>query len=105
MYALVDIKGKQYKAEEGAVLRVDRLSQVEGEEVEFDTVLMTSDSGAVKVGTPYLEGVSVKATVEAHEKGKKIIVLKFKRRKDYRKKQGHRQRYTRVRINSVEGVG
>ena len=104
MYALVEIKGKQYKAQEGGMLRVDRLQQAEGEAIEFDTVLMTSDTGNVQVGTPYLDGVKVKATVEAHEKGKKIIVLKFKRRKGYRKKQGHRQRYTLVRIDGFEGI-
>ena len=105
MYALVEIKGKQYKAQAGGVLRVDRLEQDEGEAVEFSTVLMTSDAGKVQVGTPYVEGVKVRGTVEAHEKGKKIVVVKFRRRKDYRRKQGHRQRYTRVRIDGFEGIG
>jgi large subunit ribosomal protein L21 len=104
MYALVEIQGRQYKAENGRSLRVDKMSHNQGETVEFDTVLLTSNDGAVQVGTPYVAGAKVRAVVEGHERGKKIIVMKFKRRKDYRRKQGHRQQYTLLRVQAIEGA-
>jgi large subunit ribosomal protein L21 len=104
MYALVQILGKQYKAEAGARLKIDRLAQAQGEEVRFDNVLLTSDAGKVTIGSPFVSGVAVKAVVESHELAKKVVVFKFKRRKDYRKKRGHRQQYTVVRVESIEGA-
>lgn len=104
MYALVQILGKQYKAEAGSRLRIDRLDKAQGEEVRFDSVLLTSDGDKVTVGTPYVPGVAVKAVVEGHERGKKVLVVKFKRRKDYHKRVGHRQRYTVVRVAAIEGA-
>lgn len=101
MYALVEIKGKQYKAEKGSVLKIDRLTEVKGESVNFESVLMLRDEGSVKVGTPYVKGAKVTATVEDHLKDSKVVVHKFKRRKNYRRKQGHRQQYTLVRVEDI----
>lgn len=104
MYALVEIKGKQYKAEKDRIIRVDRFSNEPGEKVEFDSVLLTAEGDTVKIGKPYLPNTKVKATVEGHEKGNKIRVYKFKRRKGYRRTQGHRQQYTLLRINDITGA-
>ena len=103
MYALVEIKGKQYKAEKGALLKVDRLGKETGDTVEFDSVLMVHGD-EVKVGTPYLEGVKVSATVEDERKDKKVTIIKFKRRKNYRRKAGHRQSYSYIRVNDITGT-
>jgi large subunit ribosomal protein L21 len=101
MYALVEIKGKQYKAEKGSVLKIDRVVEVKGESLNFDSVLMLRDEAAVKVGTPYVEGAQVTVTVEEHGRDKKVIVNKFKKRKNYRRKQGHRQQFTLVRVEDI----
>ncbi len=103
MYALVEIKGRQFKAQKGAVLKIERIDQLEGESVDFEQVLLVRDDESVKVGTPYVAGASVKTTVENHGKDKKVVVNKFKRRKGYRKKQGHRQQYTLVRVDEIIG--
>ena len=103
MYALVEIKGKQYKAEEGATLKVDRIEKEAGETVEFDSVLMTGGD-SVKVGTPYVKGAKVAATVEEHGRGEKVNVFKFKRRNGYRRKQGHRQNYSLLKVTGISGV-
>ncbi len=104
MYAMVEIAGKQYKAEPGSVLKVDRLGQEAGAQLEFDSVLMVRDSESVKVGTPYVAGAKVTAVLEEHGKDKKITVLKFKRRKNYRRKQGHRQQYSVIRVGEIVGA-
>lgn len=104
MYALVEIKGKQYKVAEGDTLNVDKLEKESGDALEFDTVLLTSDEGKVKVGTPYVSGVKVTATVEEHGKGDKIVVKKFKRRKGYRRTQGHRQQYSTIKVTGITGA-
>jgi large subunit ribosomal protein L21 len=104
MYALVEIQGKQYKAVAGSRLRVDRLERSQGDELRFDNVLMTSDGGSVSVGAPYVSGVAVTAVVEAHEVGKKVAVVRFKRRKDFHRNRGHRQKYTLLRIKAIEGA-
>ncbi len=104
MYALVEIKGKQYKAVEGTLLKVDKLSEEEGKKVEFNSVLMTSKDDNIQVGTPFVNGVKVTATVESHVKDKKVVVIKFKRRKNYRRKQGHRQQYSVIRVNEIAGA-
>lgn len=104
MYALVDIKGKQYKAEKGETLKVDRLENETGDAVEFNTVLMVGGVDSVKVGTPYVKGVTVKATVEDQLKDKKVVVYKYKRRKGYHKKQGHRQQYSLIKVEDIVGA-
>jgi large subunit ribosomal protein L21 len=104
MYVLVEIQGKQYKVGEGDTLAVDRLEKEAGEAVEFDTVLLTSKEGKVKVGTPYVKGAKVKATVEEHVKGEKIQVRKFKRRKGYRRTQGHRQQFSTLKVTGITGA-
>ena len=101
MYAVVDIKGKQYKAEQGTLLKVDRLTGVEGDEVSFDQVMLLSDGDKIQVGTPYVQGAVVKTKLEKHEKGTKVLVLKYKRRKGYRKRRGHRQQYSFVRVEEI----
>jgi len=104
MYALVLIDGKQYKAEAGSRLRVEKLKSEPGEVLRFEQVLLTSDGAKVTVGSPYVQGVAVKAVVEGHERAKKVLIVKFKRRKDYHKKVGHRQSYTVIRVEAIEGA-
>ena len=103
MYAIVEFKGKQYKAEKGAVLKVDRLEAAPGSTVDIDSVLLVSGD-TVKVGSPYVAGVKVSAVVESHEKGKKIIVFRYKPKKDYRRKKGHRQQYSVIKIQDIIGA-
>lgn len=103
MYAMVEIKGKQYKANEGALLRVDRVEGEQGDVLEFDSVLMVRDDDDVKLGSPYVDGASVKAVVEAHGRDRKVTVLKFKRRKNYSRKYGHRQPYSTIRVKEIVG--
>ncbi|MDR2102272.1 MAG: 50S ribosomal protein L21 [Treponema sp.] len=105
MYALVEFKGKQYKAEKGSVLKVDRIDAEVGQSVDIDSVLLLSGEGdTVTVGAPYVKGAKVSAVVESHGKGKKIIVFKYKPKKDYRRKQGHRQQYSLIKIGDIAGV-
>ena len=101
MYAIVDIAGQQFKVEAGKKLYVNRLKDEPGASVSFDKVLLTDNDGAVKVGTPYVDGACVKATVIEHLKGNKVIVFKKKRRKGYDKKNGHRQCLTQIQIDSI----
>jgi len=104
MYALVEILGKQYKAEKDSVLKIDNVDAENGSVLEFDSVLLLNNDGKVKVGTPYVKGVKISTTVEDHRKDKKVTIIKFKRRKGYRRKQGHRQNFTYVRVNEIAGV-
>lgn len=104
MYTLVEIKGKQYRAEKGALLKVDRLRGNAGETLEFDSVLLIADNDQVKVGTPFVAGARVKAVVEDHGRARKVLVYKYKRRKDYRRMRGHRQQFTMIRIQDIEGL-
>ncbi len=101
MYAIVDIAGQQFKVEAGKKIYVHRLKDEAGASVSFDKVLLTDTDGAVKVGTPYVDGAVVKATVLEHVKGNKVIVFKKKRRKGYQKKNGHRQCLTQIQIDSI----
>ncbi len=103
MYALVEFKGKQYKAEKGALLKVDRISADVGSAVDIDSVLLVSGD-TVSVGAPYVKGAKVTAVVENHGKGDKIIVFKYMPKKDYRRKQGHRQQYSLIRIQDIVGA-
>jgi len=100
MYVLVEFKGKQYKAEKGSLLKVDLIDAEPGTAIVIDTVLLVGGE-TIKVGSPYVEGAKVSAVVEAHEKDDKIIVFKYKSKKDYRRKQGHRQQYSIIRIDSI----
>jgi len=102
MYALVEFKGKQYKAEKGAVLKVDKIDAEPGAALNIDTVLLVSGGeGQVTVGSPYVQGAKVSATVESHGKDAKIIVFKYKPKKDYRRKQGHRQQFSIIKIGDI----
>ena len=103
MYALMEFKGKQYKAEKGAFLQVDKIEAEPGTAVDIDSVLLVSGD-SVSIGAPYVPGVKVQAVVEAHKKAKKIIVFKYKAKKDYRRKQGHRQQYSVIKIQDIVGV-
>lgn len=101
MYAIIKTGGKQYKVAEGDVLSIEKLDAEVGAEVSFDA-LMVVDGAEVKVGKPVVEGASVVAKVVEHGKGPKVIIFKMKPKKDYRKKQGHRQPFTKVEILSVK---
>lgn len=102
MYAIIEACGKQYKVAEGDVVFFEKLDTEEGKKVTFDKVILVSDEGNVKVGAPYVKGVKVEGKVVSHGKGKKIIVYKMKPKKNYRRKQGHRQPYTKVEITSIK---
>ncbi|HHJ11748.1 MAG TPA: 50S ribosomal protein L21 [Chromatiales bacterium] len=101
MYAVIATGGKQYRVAEGDTLRIEKLDAEEGSTVEFDTVLMVGEGEDVKIGTPVVEGARVSATVKAHGRGKKIEIIKFRRRKHHRKQMGHRQDYTEVQITGI----
>ncbi|MEM6265648.1 MAG: 50S ribosomal protein L21 [Bacteroidota bacterium] len=102
MYAIVNIAGKQFKVKEGQSLYVHRLAQEEGENVEFgDVLLLDNEEGGVSVGKPHVEGATVTAKVLTHLKDDKIIVFKKKRRKGYRKKNGHRQHLSKIQIETI----
>ena len=102
MYAIVDIAGQQFKVEAGNEIFVQRLSQAKGADVEFDKVLLVENEGAVKVGTPYVEGAVVKASVIDDEaRADKVLVFKKIRRKGFQKCNGHRQLLTKIKINEI----
>jgi len=101
MYAIIETGGKQYKVQEGDVVFVEKLDVEDGSVVTFDKVLAVSKEGTLSVGTPVVSGASVSAKVLGQGKGKKIIVFKYKPKKGYRKKQGHRQPYTKVQIEKI----
>jgi len=103
VYAVIQTGGKQYRVQEGDVIFIEKLSATEGDMVEFDDVLLISNENGTKVGTPTVEGAKVEAKVLAHGKGKKIIVFKYKPKKNYRRKQGHRQPYSKVEIVKING--
>ncbi len=103
-YAIVESGGKQYKAVEGGFIDVDRLPVAAGDSIELDKVLLVAEDENVTVGTPIVEGAKVKATVVDHVKGPKIIVFKYRPKKRYRVKTGHRQQYTRLLIEEI-GAG
>jgi large subunit ribosomal protein L21 len=100
MYAVFETGGKQYKVEAGDRLRIEKLAVDAGEKVLFDKVIAYSDGSSFSAGTPYLDGATVNATVLENGKADKVIIFKFKAKKDYRKKQGHRQPYTEIEIDS-----
>lgn len=103
MYAIVDIAGKQFKVSPQDVLYVPRLKDTDVDaEIDFDRVLLVDNDGEVQVGTPLVEGATVKATVLDHLKADKVLVFKKKRRKRYKVKRGHRQPYTQIRIDALD---
>lgn len=101
MYAVVKTGGKQYRVAKGDKLRVETLSAAEGGAIELGEVLMISDGDKVTVGTPMIEGASVSASVTSHGRGKKVEIIKFRRRKHYRRQAGHRQNYTELEITGI----
>jgi large subunit ribosomal protein L21 len=100
-YAIIRSGGKQFRVEEGATVRVPTLDKQAGEAVELEALVIGGGEGGVKVGAPAVEGASVTGTVVDHGRGTKIIVFKKKRRKQYKRRQGHRQNYTTVKIDSI----
>lgn len=103
MYAIVEIAGQQFRVEKDKKLFVHRLETAEGEKVEFEKVLLVDNAGAIAIGTPVVAGAKVTAKVLEHMKGEKVIVFKKKRRKGYRKKNGHRQYLTQIQIEEIIG--
>jgi len=101
MFAIVSIAGQQFKVEEGQQIFVHRLAANEGDSVTFDTVHLVDNDGKVSIGTPNLQGASIRASVIGHVKGDKVIVFHKKRRKGYRKKNGHRQSFTKIEIKGI----
>ena len=101
MYAIVDIAGQQFKVEKGKKIFVNRLEGEKGASLDFSKVLLTDDNGSVRVGTPYVDGASVKATILDHVKADKVLVFKKRRRKGYQKLNGHRQCLTQILIDEI----
>lgn len=101
MYAVIFSGGKQYRVQEGETLKIETLPAEVGSTVDFDQILMVGEGEAVKVGRPYVTGCKVSATVVSHGRGKKVRIIKFRRRKHHEKWQGHRQNYTEVKITQI----
>ena len=101
MYAIIESCGKQYKVAEGDVVFFEKLDAEEGKKITFDKVMLVSEDGKVQVGNPYVKGIKVEGKVVSHGKAKKIIVFKMKAKKNYRRKQGHRQPYTKIQIEKI----
>lgn len=102
MYAIIESCGRQYKVSEGDVVFFEKLDVEEGKKVTFDNVVLVSDDKKVEVGAPYVKGVKVEGKVVAHGKHKKILVYKYKAKKNYRRTQGHRQPYTKIEITKIK---
>ncbi|HMM69030.1 50S ribosomal protein L21 [Gudongella oleilytica] len=103
MYAIIETGGKQYKVQEGDIVYVEKLNADEGQAVSFDRVLLVSGDAGLVPGKPYVDGAKVEGTVLGQGKAKKIIVYKYKAKKNIRKKQGHRQPFTKVQIDTIIG--
>jgi len=101
MYAIVRALGKQFRAEKGKTLRLPLMDKQPGDKITFDEVLLSSDGTTIRAGAPLVSGAAVEAEVVGNVKGDKLYIFKFKRRKNYRRKTGHRQKYTEVRITDV----
>jgi large subunit ribosomal protein L21 len=104
MYAVIQTGGKQYRVKSGEQIKVELLPEQVGAAVSFDKVLMLGEGEGVKVGTPFVAGAQVKATVVSQGRGEKVRIFKMRRRKHYQKSQGHRQHYTEVRIDEIVGA-
>ena len=104
MYAIIESCGKQYKVAQGDVVFFEKLDTEVGKKVTFDNVVLVSDGEKIEIGNPYVKGFKVEGKVVAHGKGKKIIVYKYKAKKNYRRTQGHRQPYTKVEITAIKST-
>ena len=102
MYAIIKTGGKQVKVEEGQSIFVEKLDVAEGDKVTFEEVVLVGGEGETKIGSPFVSGASVEATVEKQGRAKKVVTFKYKRRKDSHRKQGHRQPYTKLTINAIK---
>ena len=106
MYAVIKTGGKQYKVSQGDTLKIEKIFEEDlYTSIEFDQVLLVDDGKQIKIGNPIVEGGKVTATIEAHGRGKKIKIIKFKRRKHHRKQMGHRQHYTQIKITGIMAEG
>jgi len=103
MYAVIETGGKQYRVTEGQSIKVEKLDGEAGSNIDLDKVLMVADGENITVGAPYVKGGKVTATIKSHGRGKKIHIIKFRRRKHYQKEQGHRQHYTELQITGIKG--
>lgn len=103
MYAVIETGGKQYKVQEGDIISVEKIESKEGDKIDFSKVLLVSKEDGLIVGKPYIEGAKVEGSVLEQGKGKKIVVFKYKAKKNYKKKQGHRQPFTKVKIEKIVG--
>jgi len=102
MYAIFASGGKQHRVEVGSIIDVEKLESAPGSPVDFTDILLVGDDGATQVGSPYVDGATVVGEVVDQVKGQKLVVYKSKRRKGYRRKQGHRQKYTRLKITEIQ---
>ena len=103
MFAVIATGGKQYRVQEGSVLRIQRLAAEQGAKVELDQVLLIGKGADVKLGAPFLSGGKVTATVQSHGKGDKVRIVKFRRRKHYKREKTHRQEYTEIKVTGIVG--
>jgi len=103
MFAVIATGGKQYRVQEGSVLRVEKLPEAAGASVEFDHVLLVGEGADVKVGKPFIDGGKVTATIESHGKSDKVRIVKFRRRKHYKREKCHRQEYTQIKVTGIVG--
>jgi len=104
MYAVVEQGGKQYRVAEGDTIRIEKTEGSPGDEIILEKVLLVQDQEDVRVGKPFLDGVRIRAEILAQRRAKKVVIFKYKRRKGYRKKNGHRQYFTGIRIKAIETV-
>ncbi len=102
MYAIIESCGKQYKVSKGDIIFFEKLNVEEGKKVTFDNVILVADGEKIEIGTPFVKDIKVEGKVLSHGKAKKIIVFKYKAKKNYKRKQGHRQPYTKVEITSIK---
>lgn len=103
MFAVIATGGKQYRVQEGSVLRIAKLAAEQGAKVEFDQVLLVGKGADVKLGAPFVSGGKVTATVQSHGKGDKVRIVKFRRRKHYKREKTHRQEYTEIKVTGIVG--
>lgn len=103
MFAVIATGGKQYRVQEGSVLRVEKLPEAAGASVEFDRVLLLGEGAEVRIGKPFISGGKVTATIESHGKSDKVRIVKFRRRKHYKREKCHRQEYTQIKVTGIVG--
>src|SRR5262245_60328776 len=103
MYAVIRTGGKQYRVREGSRLAIEKVDGEPGATIEFDQVLLVHDGSSVRIGSPYLEGSKVTAVVQTQGKGRKVGIVKFRRRKGYKRMKGHRQPYTQIQVTGIQG--